>query len=182
MDFNKNMDKLIENTAFYNLKSSYRFDLPEELIAQTPVTPRDSSRLLVCQQNGTLTDKVFTDVEQYLVPGDVLVVNESRVIPARLFATSADEHRSQLEILLLKRLEKDLWETLVIPGLHGGLGDPFLGQVVVKIGGLQGVQGRFSFGFLGFGGGSSSYMASTRACKASLSSRMVQESIFLPPG
>ena len=116
---------MIENTAFYNLKSSYSFDLPEELIAQTPVTPRDSSRLLVCHRDGTFADKVFTDIEEYLVPGDVLVINESRVIPARLFATSMDEHRSQLEILLLKQKENDLWECLVRPGKKAKKGRRF---------------------------------------------------------
>ena len=101
---------------FYNLKSSYYYDLPQEQIAQTPLTPRDSSRLLVCNKNGSLTDSVFSSISDYLKAGDVLVVNESRVIPARLFAVSEDEYRTPLEILLLKQKERDRWECLVRPG------------------------------------------------------------------
>ena len=83
-------------------KSDFYYDLPEERIAQTPVYPRDSSRLLVYDtQAKTITDRVFRDVEEYLQAGDVLVVNNTKVIPARMFATTA--HGGKVEVLLLKK-------------------------------------------------------------------------------
>ncbi|MBQ9545606.1 MAG: tRNA preQ1(34) S-adenosylmethionine ribosyltransferase-isomerase QueA [Clostridia bacterium] len=104
------------DAEFFNKKSSYNYFLPQELIAQTPAEPRDSSRLLVCKRDGNLNDDVFKNIGSYLVPGDVLVINESKVIPARLFAVSDDRYSSELEILLLRQREKDLWECLVRPG------------------------------------------------------------------
>ena len=68
-------------------KSDFYYELPEELIAQTPAEPRDSSRLLVYSlKNKTIEDKIFHDLPEYLRPGDVLVVNDTRVIPARIYA------------------------------------------------------------------------------------------------
>lgn len=104
------------NGDFYNKKSTYNYFLPQELIAQTPVEPRDSSRLLVCGRDGTLLDSVFSRIGEFLKKGDVLVINESKVIPARLFAVSDDRFASRIEILLLKQRKKDLWECLVRPG------------------------------------------------------------------
>ena len=101
---------------FFNKKSTYNYTLPHELIAQTPVEPRDSSRLLVCGRDGSLKDSVFSRLGEHLNAGDVLVINESKVIPARLFAVSDDQYASKIEILLLRQKEKDLWECLVRPG------------------------------------------------------------------
>ncbi len=95
--------------------SDFYYDLPEELIAQTPAEPRDSSRLLVYHRDTkTIEHKIFRDVEQYLRAGDVLVVNRTRVLPARLFAHTMSGGR--VEVLLLKRLSIDTWEVLVKPG------------------------------------------------------------------
>ena len=97
------------------LKSDFYYDLPEQLIAQTPAEPRDCSRLLVYnRQSGTIEHKIFRDILDYLKEGDVLVVNNTRVLPARLYAHTANG--GAVEVLLLKRLEKDRWEVLVKPG------------------------------------------------------------------
>lgn len=111
-------------TDFFKLKSSYFYNLPEELIAQTPIEPRDSSRLLVCSPDGTLNDRVFRDITEYFNEGDVLVVNSSKVLPARLFAEKirsddSKAHGAQLEILLLERendSNAECWQTIVRPG------------------------------------------------------------------
>ncbi|MDE5548375.1 MAG: tRNA preQ1(34) S-adenosylmethionine ribosyltransferase-isomerase QueA [Clostridia bacterium] len=96
-------------------KSDYFYNLPEELIAQTPAEPRDSSRLLVYHRDsGAIEHKVFRDITDYLRAGDVLVVNRTRVLPARLFAET--QNGGKVEVLLLKRLELDEWEVLVRPG------------------------------------------------------------------
>ena len=95
--------------------SDFYYDLPEELIAQTPSEPRDSSRLLVYHRDTKqIEHKIFRDVEGYLKAGDVLVVNRTRVLPARLFAHTMSGGR--VEVLLLKRLDLDTWEALVRPG------------------------------------------------------------------
>ena len=95
--------------------SDFIYDLPEELIAQTPVEPRDSSRLLVVdRESGETTDRHFRDIIDYLKPGDALVVNETRVIPARLYGVRPSG--GACEILLLKQKGPKLWETLVRPG------------------------------------------------------------------
>lgn len=94
----------------------YWYDLPKELIAQDPLEHRDASRLLVMdRQTGAIEHKIFTDVIDYLNPGDTLVLNNTRVIPARLLGTKIDTGAS-VEILLLKRRTGDVWETLVRPG------------------------------------------------------------------
>ncbi len=93
--------------------SDYDYQLPQELIAQTPIEPRDHSRLLVTTRlTGSLTHRRFIDVTDYLKAGDVLVFNNSRVIRARLFALRKDNGK-KIEILLLRRLETNLWECLI---------------------------------------------------------------------
>ena len=102
-------------------KSDFYYDLPEELIAQTPAEPRDSSRLLVYdRESKTITDKIFRDVADYLKEGDVLVVNNTKVIPARMYARTA--HGGVVEILLLKRYDLNTWEVLMRPGKKGKIG------------------------------------------------------------
>ena len=96
--------------------SDFYYDLPEELIAQTPMEPRDHSRMLVySRENQTVEHLHFYDLPRFLQPGDVLVVNETKVIPARLLGEK-EETGVPVEVLLLKRKEKDLWEALVRPG------------------------------------------------------------------
>lgn len=97
-------------------KSDFYFDLPEELIAQDPLEDRSSSRLLVLDKNtGEISHRVFRDVIKYLNPGDCLVLNNTKVIPARLLG-EREGTGAHVEVLLLKRREKDVWETLVKPG------------------------------------------------------------------
>ena len=94
----------------------FYFDLPQELIAQDPLEDRASSRLLVLDKHtGEITHKGFRDILEYLKPGDCLVINDTKVIPARLFGVKEDTG-AKIEILLLKRRENDIWETLVKPG------------------------------------------------------------------
>ena len=95
--------------------SDFMYDRPEERIAQTPVEPRDHSRMMVIPMNGgAIEHRHFYDVVEYLRPGDALVVNETRVIPARLLGER--ENGGPAEILLLKQVGPKLWETLVKPG------------------------------------------------------------------
>ncbi len=97
-------------------KSDFYFDLPEELIAQDPLEDRSSSKLLVVDKNtGSLQHKIFRDIIDYLNPGDCLVLNNTKVIPARLYG-EREGSGGQVEVLLLKRNEGDVWETLVRPG------------------------------------------------------------------
>lgn len=94
----------------------FYFDLPEELIAQDPLADRSSSRLLVIdKETGNYEHKSFKDITEYLRPGDCLVLNNTKVIPARLFG-EREGTQAKIEILLLKRRENDIWETLVKPG------------------------------------------------------------------
>ena len=96
--------------------SDFYFDLPEELIAQDPLEDRSSSRLMVLDKNtGEITHRIFRDITEYLHPGDCLVINDTKVIPARLIGAKEDTG-AKIEILLLKRKENDIWETLVKPG------------------------------------------------------------------
>ena len=98
-----------------NVKDYY-YDLPEELIAQDPLEDRSSSRLMVLdRQTGDVEHRHFTDILEYLHPGDCLVINNTKVIPARLFGVKEDT-QAKIEVLLLKRKENDIWETLVKPG------------------------------------------------------------------
>ena len=97
-------------------RQDFYFDLPEELIAQDPLEDRSSSRLLVLhRKSGRVEHRVFTDIVEYLKPGDCLVRNNTKVIPARLNGTRVDTGAT-IELLLLKRMENDVWETLVKPG------------------------------------------------------------------
>lgn len=104
----------MENTL---KKSDFYFDLPEELIAQDPLEDRSSSRLLVLDKETGKTEHhhIFKEIVNYLQAGDCLVLNNTKVIPARLFGTKVDTG-ANIEILLLKRKEGDVWETLVKPG------------------------------------------------------------------
>ena len=98
-----------------NIKESY-YDLPEELIAQDPLTDRSSSRLLTLDKNsGAFSHHVFRDIVDFLNPGDCLVINNTKVIPARLMGEK-EGTGAGIEVLLLKRKENDVWETLVKPG------------------------------------------------------------------
>ena len=104
----------------------FYYDLPEELIAQTPVEPRDSSRLMVVHRDtNRIEHRIFRDVIEYLNPGDVLVVNETRVIPARLYGVKA-ETGGAIEFLLLKRLNLTDWEVILKPGKRAKPGTVFV--------------------------------------------------------
>lgn len=101
--------------------SDFDYYLPEELIAQTPVEPRDTSRLLAYQiKADKIEHKIFKDVVSYLKEGDVLVRNNTRVLPARMFAFT--ENGGKVEILLLKRFDLKTWEVLVKPGKKARIG------------------------------------------------------------
>lgn len=104
------------------LKKDFYFDLPEELIAQDPLADRSGSRLLVLnKETGEITHKVFTDIVDYFHEGDCLVLNNTKVIPARLMGEKK-ETGAAIEVLLLKRREHDVWETLVKPGKKARVG------------------------------------------------------------
>lgn len=106
--------------------SDFYYDLPEELIAQTPVEPRDQSRLLVFnKETGDLTHKHFYDVFDYLKAGDCLVLNDTRVLPARIFGTRVDTG-SIVEFVLLKQKEQNVWECLAGPGKKAKVGHRFI--------------------------------------------------------
>lgn len=97
-------------------KSDFYFDLPEELIAQDPLEDRSSSRLLVLdKQTGAVSHHIFRELVDFLKPGDCLVLNDTKVIPARLLGEKEDTG-AHVEVLLLKRRQADVWETLVKPG------------------------------------------------------------------
>lgn len=94
----------------------FYYDLPQELIAQDPLPDRSSSRLMVLDKyTGEIQHKIFKNIVDYLKPGDCLVVNNTKVIPARLYGVK-EGTEAKIEILLLKRRENDIWETLVKPG------------------------------------------------------------------
>ncbi|MGL6202477.1 MAG: tRNA preQ1(34) S-adenosylmethionine ribosyltransferase-isomerase QueA [Lachnospiraceae bacterium] len=94
----------------------FNFELPQELIAQDPLADRSGSRLLVLdKQTGNMEHRIFKDIINYIEPGDCLVINDTKVIPARLIGAKADTG-AKIEVLLLKRKENDIWETLVKPG------------------------------------------------------------------
>ena len=105
-----------ENREIGLSTADYYFDLPQELIAQDPMEKRDECRLLVMdKETGNVEHHVFNEVINYLQPGDCLVLNNTKVIPARLLGVK-EETGAAVEILLLKRKEADVWETLVKPG------------------------------------------------------------------
>ena len=99
----------------------FYYDLPEKLIAQVPIKKRDESRLMVLdRENGTIKHKIFKDILDYLKPGDCLVRNNTKVIPARIYGKK--ETGANVEFLLLNNIEGDIWESIVRPGnkLHIG--------------------------------------------------------------
>ncbi|MGO1044689.1 tRNA preQ1(34) S-adenosylmethionine ribosyltransferase-isomerase QueA [Clostridioides difficile] len=105
--------------------SDFKFDLPQELIAQVPIEDRASSRLMVLdKETGEIEHKVFRDIIEYLSPGDCLVLNNTRVIPARLIGEKL-ETGGKIEFLLLKRTEEDTWQALVKPGKRAKVGTKF---------------------------------------------------------
>ena len=96
--------------------SDFYYELPPELIAQDPLYDRSASRLMVLdRENGSITETRFSEIGHFLKPGDLLVINDTKVIPARLIGCKADTG-GKVEILLLKRLDERCWETLVKPG------------------------------------------------------------------
>lgn len=123
-----------------NLKTSdFYFDLPKELIAQDPLEDRSSSRLLMVDKNtGDIKHEVFRNIVDYLHPGDCLVLNNTKVLPARLLGVREDTGAA-VEVLLLKRKEGNVWETLVKPGkkMRPGarvvFGDGLLGGEVIDV-------------------------------------------------
>ena len=103
--------------------SDFFYELPEELIAQHPSEIRDASRLLVLnRESGEIEHKIFSDIIDYLNPGDTLVINDSKVIPARLFGNKPGNKDAVVELLLLRQRELDTWETLVKPGKRARVG------------------------------------------------------------
>ena len=105
--------------------SDFYFDLPDKLIAQVPILDRSSSKLMVLdKETGEISHKTFKDIINYLNPGDCLVLNDTRVLPARLIGSKEDTG-GKIEFLLLKRTEDDTWETLVKPGKRAKIGTRF---------------------------------------------------------
>lgn len=133
--------------------SEFNYNLPEELIAQVPIKNRDMSRLMVLERkNKTIEDKIFKDILDYLKPGDCLVRNNTKVLPARLYGVK-EETGANIEFLLLKRIEGDTWETMVHPGrrLKPGtkviFGDGLLKAEVLEI--LEGGNRKVHFEYKG---------------------------------
>ncbi len=131
-------------------KKTYYYDLPEELIAQTPVEPRDSSRMLVYHKDNNLIEhKIFRDIIDYFNKGDVLVVNNTKVIPARLFGKKA-ETGANIEVFLLKRHNLTDWEVLIKPVKRVKVGteiviSPELKCEILSIGDFGSCEVRFKF-------------------------------------
>ncbi|MBQ7172965.1 MAG: tRNA preQ1(34) S-adenosylmethionine ribosyltransferase-isomerase QueA [Clostridia bacterium] len=104
-------------------KRDFYYDLPEERIAQHPIEPRDASRLLVIdRKTGALSHRHFYEIVDYLSPKDVLVINDSRVIPARIYGTVEGREDAPMELLLLRQRDLDTWECLVKPGKRARVG------------------------------------------------------------
>ncbi len=128
-----------EKTSTTLTTKDFYYDLPKELIAQTPLEKRDSSRLMtVDRQTGEIGHKVFSDITEFIKPEDVLVINDSKVIPARLYGIKEDTGIN-VEVLLLRQRELDTWETLVKPGrrlkpgTHIIFGDGLLRAEILEI-------------------------------------------------
>ncbi len=119
-------EKIINERAHTELLASdFYYDLPEELIAQFPTAERDKCRLMVLdRETGNIEHKVFSDIIDYLNPRDMLVVNSSKVIPARLLGKT-EKTGSDMELLLLRMLDSGEWETLVRPGKRAKVGARF---------------------------------------------------------
>ncbi|MCI6737882.1 MAG: tRNA preQ1(34) S-adenosylmethionine ribosyltransferase-isomerase QueA [Intestinibacter sp.] len=120
--------------------SDFNFDLPQELIAQVPIKDRTSSRLMVLdKETGEIEHRIFRDIIDYLNPGDCLVLNDTRVIPARLIGSKVGTG-GKIEFLLLKRTEDDTWETLVKPGKRAKIGARFSfgdGKLIAEVVGMS---------------------------------------------
>ena len=132
--------------------SEFNYELPEELIAQTPIEKRDESRLMVLNKDKHIIEhKKFKDIINYLKPGDVLVRNNTKVIPARLYGRK--ETGANVEFLLLKNIEKDIWECIVRPGnkLHVGtkviFGDGILKATILEV--MEGGTRKVEFSYKG---------------------------------
>ncbi len=132
--------------------SEFDYDLPEELIAQVPIKKRDESRLMVLdKKNKTIEHKKFKDIIEYLEPGDVLVRNNTKVLPARLYGRK--ETGAKVEFLLLNNIEGDIWECIVRPGnkLHSGakviFGDGILKAEVIDT--MEGGTRKVKFSYKG---------------------------------
>lgn len=133
------------------LRSEFYYDLPEELIAQSPIEPRDASRLMVLDRySGRIEDRCFRDVLDYLHAGDCLVLNNSRVLPARLLG-QREATGARVELLLLTPKGDDVWEVLAGPGRRAKVGDTLVfGDGILKADVLAVVEGgnrlvRFSY-------------------------------------
>lgn len=135
-DHMSNKDNIIVNTKPDTdlMTSDFYYDLPEELIAQHPAEKRDNSRLLVIdRKSGELSHKHFYNIIDYINPGDVLVVNDSKVIPARLYGHVEGREEAKIELLLLRMHEIDSWETLVKPGKRAKIGSKLVfGNGILK--------------------------------------------------
>ncbi len=106
-------------------RSDFYYDLPQELIAQTPVEPRDSSKLLAMNRNtGEISHRIFRDVLDYFKPGDCLILNNTKVLPARMYGTRIDTG-SVVEFLLLNQKSYDTWEVITGPGKKARVGHKF---------------------------------------------------------
>ncbi len=104
----------------------FYYDLPENLIAQTPLEPRDSSKMMVLSKNnGDISHKHFYEIIDYLEEGDCLILNDSRVLPARIFGTKEDTGAC-VEFLMLRQIENNTWETLAKPGKKAKIGTKFV--------------------------------------------------------
>ncbi len=132
--------------------SDFNYDLPEELIAQVPIEKRDESRLMVLnREKQTIEHKTFKDIVDYLEPGDCLVRNNTKVIPARIYGKK--ETGAKIEFLLLNNIEGDIWETIVRPGnkLHVGakviFGDGMLKAEILDV--MQGGTRKVKFYYNG---------------------------------
>lgn len=130
--------KIIKKEGAKMQVSEFNYELPEELIAQTPIEKRDTSRLMVLnREKQTIEHKIFKDIIDYLEPGDVLVRNNTKVLPARLYGKK--ETGANVEFLLLNNIEGDIWESIVRPGnkLHVGtkviFGDGLLKAEVLEV-------------------------------------------------
>ena len=100
----------------------FYYDLPKELIAQTPLEPRDSSKMMVLsKKDGSILHKHFYDVVDMLNEGDCLILNDSRVLPARIFGNK-EETGASVEFLMLRQIENNTWETLAKPGKKAKIG------------------------------------------------------------
>ena len=131
--------------------SDFYYDLPEELIAQTPIEPRDHSRLMVLdKKTGSIGHRHFYDIIEFLDPGDCLILNDSRVLPARIYGIK-EGTGSQVEFLLLTHKEENVWEVLAGPGKKAKPGARFIfGNGLLKAEVLEVVEGgnrviRFEF-------------------------------------